>query len=78
MDVIELAVRKSPCGAQTAVESNDLIDIIVADQRNSQFGDINAGTMILRVSDWSIAFLEAWWGHAHAIKVKIHTLSFIT
>ncbi len=45
-------------------------DLIVADQRNSQFGDINAGTMIVRVSEWSLRFLEAWWNHDLAQQVR--------
>ena len=75
IDVIEFATLGSPYIEQTTRESVDSIDIIVADQRNSQFGDINAGTIIFRVSDWNIAFLEAWWGHPHAIKVHLNPLS---
>ena len=38
------------------------VDLLVADQRNSLFGDINAGTVLVRVTPWSLAFLEAWYG----------------
>ena len=42
------------------------LSFIIADQRDSQFGDVNAGTMVVKVCAWSKQFLEAWWGHPAA------------
>jgi hypothetical protein len=44
-------------------------DLIVSDQRDSQMGDINAGLMLIRVCDWSVQFLDAWWNHEDAQQV---------
>jgi hypothetical protein len=49
-----------------------VVDLIVADQRDSQFGDMNAGTMLLRVNAWTLSFLEAWWDHPLAQQVSRH------
>mmetsp|Transcript_30536 Transcript_30536/g.66659 ORF Transcript_30536/g.66659 Transcript_30536/m.66659 type:complete len:326 (-) Transcript_30536:27-1004(-) len=32
----------------------------------------NTGTMLLRVSEWSESFLQAWWKHPYAQKVLLH------
>jgi hypothetical protein len=45
-------------------------DLIVSDQRDSQMGDINAGLMFIRVCDWSVQFLDAWWNHEDAQQVR--------
>ena len=34
----------------------------------------NTGTMLLRVSDWSESFLQAWWRHPYAQKVILRPL----
>lgn len=58
------------------VGSGQAADLIVADQRDSRFGDINAGTMLFRVSDWSLRFLDAWWNHPLAQQVETQSSHF--
>lgn len=49
--------------------NNSSIDFIVADQRDSQHGDINAGLMLMRVNKWNTEFFDVWWNHKDAQKV---------
>jgi hypothetical protein len=52
------------------------VHFIVADQRDSLFGDVNAGVMLWKVSRWSLAFLEAWWDHPLALAGAYEQLVF--
>jgi hypothetical protein len=70
-DVIDMFGQGEQCGSgdrPTSPQSS--VDLIIADQRDSSFGDVNAGTIIFRVAQWSIDFLEAWWNHALAQQVR--------
>ena len=54
------------------------VHAIVADQRDSLLGDVNAGVMLWKVSPWSLAFLEAWWNHPLAVQGAYEQLVFST
>jgi len=52
------------------------VHAIIADQRDSLLGDVNAGVMLWKVSPWSLAFLEAWWNHPLALQGAYEQLVF--
>lgn len=68
MDADVYILRQAEDWASALIRTHGSFDLIATDQRDSQFGDMNAGVMLLRVSDWTDSFLEAWWHHEEALE----------
>mmetsp|Transcript_46371 Transcript_46371/g.104731 ORF Transcript_46371/g.104731 Transcript_46371/m.104731 type:complete len:884 (+) Transcript_46371:125-2776(+) len=61
-----LGVAEEAAAAKAAGVSKG-VQLVAADQRDSAvFGDMNAGTMLVRVGPEGLAILEGWWNHPAA------------